>query len=131
MVRPERLGKGVEQLKTLALVQGFTPWDYMDLVRAKKITVTELADYPNLMEFVIRGRCDGAYGSVICARFELNKRKPGANELVYDPSLPHSRDFYKMSSVKNPGFIADFNRWLESNAERVQQMKKDAGVILE
>lgn len=131
MVRPDRVGKGVAEIKTLALVQGFTPWDYMDLVNAKKIAVNEVPDYPNLIEFVIRGRADGAYGSVICARFELNKRKANGGELVYDPSLPHSQDFYKMSSVKNPAFIADFDRWLSANAEKVQAMKKEAGVTLE
>lgn len=131
MVRPDSLGKGVGQIKILALVQGFTPWDYMDLVSAKKITVSELPDYPNLMEFVIRGRADGAYGSVICARFELNKRKAGGGELVFDPTLPHSRDFYKMSSVKNPGFIKDFDRWMAANSERIETMKKQAGVLLE
>lgn len=132
MVKPDNKGKPIEQLKTIATVRGFTAWPLMDRISAKTLSISEQGDYPTMIEFVIRGRADGAYGSIVSAQAELKKRKAGASpELVYDPSLPFSRDFYCLSSVKQPKLISEFDAWMVAKAEVIQQMKIQYAVLVD
>ena len=131
MVPKANIGRGTDTLKTLATVRGFTPFPYLDRISAGKIAVAEQNDYPTLIEFVVRGRADGVYGSIICATAELKKRKANAQELVFDPQLPHDRNFYHLSSVTKPDLVQAFDAWLASHADQVKLLKDVSGVTLE
>ena len=48
-------------------------------------------------------------------------QEPGA--LIYDPSLPHTKSDYFVSSIKHPSIIAEFDRWVELRRQRVQDIK--------
>jgi hypothetical protein len=46
---------------------------------------------------------------------------PGA--LAFDPSLPHSRAGYHLSSATHPELVAEFDQWLTANAALVAAIK--------
>ena len=123
MVKPENLGKGVRQLKVLGTVLGFTPWSYRDLIKSGKVRVIENNSFDGLLEQVIMGRINGGYMNPVVARYQLRHvlKKPGA--LVFDPSLPHINDSYRLSSLKYPDIIDALNRFLKENAKMVRDIK--------
>lgn len=120
---PDRVGKGVENLKVLGAVRGFTPWDWLDAVKSGAVKLQENNSFSAMLETALAGRVDGAYGNVAVAAnvLENNLKQPGA--LVFDAGLPHTRSHYHLSSIKHPPLIAEFNAWMKANAAAVSALK--------
>ncbi|MBF0443589.1 MAG: transporter substrate-binding domain-containing protein [Oligoflexales bacterium] len=124
MVKPERKGKGIEALKDLGTVTGFTPWACIDLVKQGKIKLSENNDFAALLRQTINERNDGAYFSVAVALYQLREvvKKPDA--LVFDPSLPYVKDAYFLSTTKHKDIILKFNEFLKTRNTELSQIKE-------
>lgn len=127
LVRPESLGKGVDSVRTLGTVSGFTPFAWLDKIRAGKVVVKENPRMDLLLKQVSMERMDGAYASVAVVNYTLDTvlRSPGA--LVFDPNLPHSRDSYRLSTVAHAGIVAEFDAWMAANPALVKAIKDRTG----
>lgn len=127
-VLPVNKNKGVDAIKTLGAVRGFTAWDWMDRIKAGAVELHENNSFDALLRTTIAGRNDGAYGSVAVVNYQLDHvlREPGA--LVYDPTLPHTMSHYALSSIKHPEIIKRFNAWMSANADRIATLKAGYGV---
>ncbi|HLO76367.1 MAG TPA: transporter substrate-binding domain-containing protein [Magnetospirillum sp.] len=127
MVRPDTVGKGVDGVHTLGTVSGFTPFAWLDLIRAGKVVVKENPRMDLLLRQVALERMDGAYASVAVGIYHLENvlKTPGA--LVFDPSLPHSRDSYRVSSLTHPELVAEFDAWMAANQSLVKAIKARYG----
>lgn len=127
-VLPDRKGRPVDQIRTLGLVRGFTAWDWQDRLKAGTVALHENNNFTALLETAIAGRNDGAYANVAVVNHQLDKvlGKPGA--LMFDPSLPHTRSHYHLSSIRHPEVIEAFNGWLAANRDRIAGMKAEFGV---
>lgn len=121
VVPKENLGKPI---KTLGTVTGFTPWVWLDQIKAGEIRLTENTDFNALVRQVLAGRIDGAYASIAVVNYQLDKvlDRPGA--LVYDPSLPNSLDTYRLATIKRADVIAALDAWMTKNADRIAEMKQ-------
>lgn len=127
-VRPDRKGQPADSVKSLGLVRGFTAWDWQDRLKAGAVTLHENNNFTALLETAIAGRNDGAYANVAVVNHQLDKvlGKPGA--LAFDPTLPHTRSHYHLSSIKHPDVIGAFNGWLAANRDLVAGLKVEFGV---
>lgn len=127
LVRPERRGQGVDQIRTLGTVTGFTPFAWLGRLKEGKVRLVENPQMLALQRQVLAGRIDGAYASVAVAyqTLEVELKQPGA--LVFDASLPHARSDYSLSSARHPELIRQFNAWLAANAQRVASIKEKSG----
>lgn len=127
-IRPERRPLAVDAVRTLGTVSGFTPWAWLDRIKSGKTALAENTSLDALVRQTLAGRVDGAYASVAVIQYQLDHvvRQPGA--LVFDPSLPASRDSYRLSSVRRPEVIQEFNGWLRQNRARIDALKKRHGV---
>jgi polar amino acid transport system substrate-binding protein len=127
-VRPERRGAGVDTVKVLGTMGGFTPWAWLERIKAGKAALSENYNLEALVRQALAGRVDGVYASVAVINYQLDHvlRQPGA--LVFDPSLPHSRDNYHLSSIKHPELVRDFNEWMRKNHERIATLKRKSGI---
>jgi len=127
-VRPDKLGQPPDKIHTLGTIYGFTAWDWLDQIKAGSVRLEGNPHFEGLVKQGMWGRVDGVYANVSGVVYQLDKvlKQPGA--LVFDPSLPHSRSSYLLSTIKHPEIIADFNQWLKNNAARVAQMKVDYAV---
>lgn len=123
MVKPENKGKGKESIKTLGLVMGFTAFEYLGDIEAKKMKTAENKNFTALLKQADLGRIDGAYANVAVAQHQLREVLKKPNALVFDPSLPHSKDSYRLSTIAHPTVIEEFNAWMESNKPNVQAIK--------
>lgn len=127
-VRPDRMGLGVDAVKALGTMGGFTPWAWLDRIQAKKTALSENFNLEALTRQTLAGRVDGVYASVAVVNYQLDHvlKRPGA--LIFDPGLPYSRDHYHLASIKRPELIRDFNDWMGKNRDRVNRLKTRHGV---
>jgi len=122
MVRPGDKGRGLAEFRTLGTVAGFTPFAWLDEIKAGRVQVKENPRMDLLVRQVLLDRLDGAYASVAVVNRQLDEMgRPGG--LVFDPSLPHSRDAYMLSSQSRPELVAEFDAWMAANLVQVQQIK--------
>ncbi|MBC7951527.1 MAG: transporter substrate-binding domain-containing protein [Rhodospirillaceae bacterium] len=127
LVRPHMAGKDISTIHTLGTVSGFTPFAWIDRIKAGTVQVKENPRMELLLKQAAIGRFDGAYGSLAVANNILDDvlKTPGA--LVFDPALPHSRDSYMLSSLNHPKVVAEFNAWMAANAATVKAIKDRTG----
>lgn len=123
MVKPDRAGKGVENLKTLGTVLGFTPFEYLGLIKQEKVKVTENKSFTALLKQTMIGRIDGAYINVDVAQYTLDTAMKKKGELIFDDALPHTKSHYHISSINKPELIDQFNEWLTNNKGTVAKIK--------
>jgi len=128
LVAPERLGQGVGALRRLALVDGWTPRGYEQSVQAGQIALAPSADLKQMIHAALKKQADGAYFNVVVATYYLDniRAKPGA--LVFDPSLPHTRSAFHLSTVKQGELVEHFDRFLVDHAKEVSAIKARYGV---
>lgn len=127
MVRPGNHGRGADSVRTLGTVSGFTPFAWLDRIKAGTVALKENPRMELLLRQAVVGHVDGAYVSVAVANHVLAGplNLPGA--LMFDPALPHTRDHYLLSSANHPEVIAEFNAWLAANGDRVKTIKDRFG----
>lgn len=123
LVPPDRLGKGLPAIRTLGTVSGFTPFAWLDQIQSGAVQVKENPRMDLLLKQVALGRLDGAYVSVAVANHLLDNVLGTPGALVFDPSLPHSRDAYMLSSLNRPEIVAEFDAWMAANAATVTAIK--------
>lgn len=128
VVLPENKGRGINNFKMLGTMTGFTPWNYLDLIKQKRVTVFENDSFISLLKQVSLKRVHGAYINVEVAKYQLREvlRQPEA--LVFDPDLPHTRDFYYFSTVKHPKVIQEFNEFLAREVALYEQLRKKLAI---
>ncbi len=119
MMLAERKGRGVKHLKTIGTIRGFTPWDYLDLIKVGKVDINESNGIIPLIKMTLIERIDGAYINVDIARYQLENSFHKPNALVFDPDLPHTKSFYHLSSIKHPEIIEEFDKFLYRVKQRV------------
>lgn len=127
LVRPGSLAMPAEQFRTLGTVSGFTAYAWLDRIKAGAVALKENPRMDLLLRQTVVGHVDGAYTNVAVAYHVLNSilNMPGA--LAFNPALPHSRDYYYLSTVSRADVIAQFNVWLNDNASMVKTIKDRFG----
>lgn len=127
-VLPGRKINNAAEIHRLGTMGGFTPWSWMDAIKAGKITLSENTRLEALVKQALAGRVDGVYASVAVINYQLDHvlKQPGA--LVFNPALPYSRDNYHLSTLKHPEILIEFNDWMRKNRDRVAALKSKYGV---
>ncbi|MCR6633209.1 MAG: hypothetical protein NVV74_25965 [Magnetospirillum sp.] len=80
-----------------------------------------------LLKQVAMERIDGAYASVAVANYYLDAVLGSPGALRFDPSLPHSRDHYMLSTVSHPKVVAEFDAWMAANQPLIKTIKERTG----
>lgn len=92
MVLPENKGRGIDQIKIIGTVMGFSPWEYMKMADSGQITLVENANFSSLLQQVIAKRIDGAYINVTVAGYHLKNELDQPGALVFDETLPYGKN---------------------------------------
>ena len=123
LVKPANKGKGVDALKTVGLLRGFTPWTFLDLVQSGKIKLAENDTLEGAVKQAQAGRVDGVYANVSVLNYLVTETLKEPGSLVYDEGLPHSEGTYHLSSFKRPEVITDFNDFLAKEKALIDSIK--------
>ncbi len=127
LVLSKNKGRGIDGLKKLGMPLGFTPYQYVDLIKEGKIQKFENPGYDGLYQQVLSGQIDGAYANTRVARYYWGKIK-GVSEfpIVYDPDLPSKTDFHHISSFKYTNIIDEIDAFMkdEKNSAAIEELKR-------
>ncbi|MEZ7198681.1 substrate-binding periplasmic protein [Pseudodesulfovibrio karagichevae] len=127
LVRPENLGKGMGAIRTLGILAGFKPWLLNPPIDPKTIKVSENASISGLLGKGLVGRVDGVYANVEAARHLLSAMgRP--DQLVLDPGLPHMTGYYRLSTIKRPLVMREFDRFLKTRSALVDSLRRKHGL---
>ena len=124
MVTPSNKSQGINHLKKLGTVSGFTAWDYLSLIKEGKIDIKETNNLHSLIKLTSIHRYDGAYFNIDVARYYLQNTLKMPDLLIFDPELPHTKSSYSLSSFKHPEVIEQFNQFLIEQAEWIRKIKE-------
>ncbi|MDM8567299.1 transporter substrate-binding domain-containing protein [Candidatus Halobeggiatoa sp. HSG11] len=122
MVLPENKGKNIDKFKKLGTILGFTPWAWLDILKTNKVRKIETPKYSNLISMALSKRIDGIYANIVVGSYQLEQIDK-AGELVFDSTLPHSDNYYFLSSINYPQVIQEFNQFMRDNTELVNSLK--------
>ncbi len=128
MLLPEKKGTGLAGLKILGTVRGFTAFDYLEFINTGIVQLEETNTLEGLIQKVLTGRIDGAYVNIAVARYYLQEELGRRNDLVFDPILPYTVDYYRLSSIKHPNIINEFNQFLTRRRLVINAIKHRHGV---
>lgn len=128
MVLPANKGKGTPVTK-IATIRGFTPFPYLDQIKAKKIAVTELNGTDQAINVGEAGRVDGVYLGVMAANYVMaeSMKKPGV--LVLDDKLPLSTNDFSLSTISQPNVIKQLDEFLVSQKDVVVKLKAKYKIV--
>jgi hypothetical protein len=127
LVKPENLGKGMGAIRTLGILAGFKPWLLDPPISPKSIKVSENASISGLLAKGLVGRVDGVYANMEAARHLLTAMGR-RDQLVLDPDLPHVTGSYRLSTIKHPRVLREFDEFLQNRSELVDSLKKKHGL---
>lgn len=132
IVRKENMGKGVQNLKALGMILGFTPYGYDEYTRSGQIQIFENKNILGLFQQVLKNRVDGAYGNVTISKYYIKKLSKKLNqpvELKFDPSLPHINSYRTLSSIHYKDLIDSFNLFLINYKADINAIKRKYDLI--
>lgn len=121
MVLPAHKGKTV--VSKIVTLRGFTPYPYLDQINAKKITVTEVNTAESALSMVEAARADGVYMGKLAATHIMGEvmKKPGV--LVFDDTLPNSKNDFSLSTIARPEVIKQMDEFLVKEKDTVAKLK--------
>jgi len=123
IVLPEKKGMGLDKLKVLGTIRGFTAWEYLEPIN-KGLILQEFSNvWSGLIKKALIKRIDGAYCNITVAAYQLREKIGKPNALVFDPDLPHTKSSYLMSTIKYPKILNQFSEWLKNNDSLIMQIK--------
>ncbi|CAD5110244.1 substrate-binding periplasmic protein [Zestomonas carbonaria] len=123
LVAPLQQGKGIQHLKRLAVVDGWTPEQYREPIASGHLTQVNTGDLRDMIRTTLKRQADGGYYNVEVAIHTLNYRSSSTNALVFDAGLPYSRGSYHLSTVRHPQLIERFDRFLQEHPLEVAMLK--------
>lgn len=127
IVRRDALSQGPEAIHSLGTIAGFTPFAWGERLKSGAVELKENSSFEQLLRQVQTKRVDGAYGNVAVALNAADSIPGLAGALAFAPNLPHVADSYRLSSVKAPELIAEFDEWLSRNARLVADIISRTG----
>ena len=117
MVKRSIFGKGINFIKRLGTVTGFTPWVYVKYIEKNEMTLRENSDLEGLIKQGVLGRVDGVYVNKEVAEYYLKHSLKKEGILVFDKSLPHVESEYHMATIKHKDIITKFNHFLKTKSK--------------
>jgi polar amino acid transport system substrate-binding protein len=128
LVKPAHLGQGQARIRLLGTQNGFTPWPYLEEIRAGRIKLIQANQIDSLLRMAMSDRVDAVYLNPLVVAHHLRQLGLEPDALVFDAQLAHVEDHYYLSSIKRPQLIAEFDRFLLERAELVGEIRRRHGL---
>ncbi len=127
-VRPERVGLGIEKMKILGNLRGFSAWKFQQYIDSGKMSTDNANSPESLINMALLGRVDGINLAHQVAQYHLKKmNRP--KDLVSDPALlPLQDSHYYFSTIRHHELIKKLNLFLKRDAANIMQLKKKYGL---
>lgn len=123
MVKSKNSNKGIEDLKKLGVVLGFTPIAYLDLIENGKIEISENKTLEGILNQVNLGRIEGAYINISVANHIMKNWRKN-KKLVFNKNLPFTKSTRHISTIKYSKIIKKFDEFLIEEKDTINKLKE-------
>jgi polar amino acid transport system substrate-binding protein len=118
-----RLGKGMESIKSIATITGFTPTPYLPAINSGKIKLYSVDSFQSLFKMSTINRVDGIYTNNFSVQYFQSTAANGKIHLEMDASLPKIASPFSLSTLKHPLVIQQFNQFLLAEHAEIMVLK--------
>ena len=130
MVLPANLGTGIDAIKTLGTITGFTAASYTPFIDSGQVQLDNSRDSHFVLLKTLNGRTDGAFLAVDSARHMLKTILKNPGGLLFDKSLPYDIYDYFLSTTMHPDIIDEFNAFVNNHADLLDALKNKYNIFL-
>lgn len=123
LVAPAQHGKGLEQLKRLAVVKGWTPQQYTTAIADGQISKVDSDNLMTMIRSAVKKQTDGVYYNVEVALYALNNSGKYLNTLQFDADLPYNRGSFYLSTIHQAPVLKRFDQFLLEHKTEVDALK--------
>jgi polar amino acid transport system substrate-binding protein len=129
MVKPENKSLSFADLKSISLLEGFTPPSaYLQREQEGSLKIIRTGSYERLLELVLKKRVDAGYFNTTISRHYLIRTGRKEDALLFAQQLPYIRSYRVLSSIKHPQVIEVFNRFMQEKKREIKSLKKKYGI---
>lgn len=122
LVLPKNKQLELAQVRTLAVIHGFTPVAWLALKPDNKFKFYEVPNAVTAINMVLKGQLDAADVEYHVARHIL-ARQQQSDALVVADKLPMTRVNFHLSTIRHPQVLAQFNQFLLTHQNEIAQIK--------
>lgn len=128
-VLPANRDKSLAQLATIATVRGFDAWPYKADIANGVIDLQFANTQDSLLALARQGRVGGIFYEASALNWhQYTHDTPADERLVLNERLPHYRPQFFLSTRTQPQVIAQFNQFLQDEANLLQRLKAKYGL---
>lgn len=115
-------GEGLDQLKRLGILRGWTPSDYYQRQHDGLLELVEQDSLSALVHDLLQGNIDGIYINQKVMERYLRRRNL-QTVIIADDNLPYRKSGFSLASIQHPELIEAFDQFLVSHAQAVESLK--------
>lgn len=128
-VLPANRDKSLAELAAIATVRGFDAWPYKVDIANGVIELQFANTQDSLVALARQGRVGGIFYEASALNwYQHTNDTPAGDRLVLNERLPHYRPQFFLSTRKQPQIIAQFNQFLQDEADLLQRLKAKYGL---
>lgn len=125
MVLEENITKGIQSIKKLGVVSGFTyPAKFQAMEKSGKLLIIKQDSLEKMVKTVLDKKIDGVYLNTEVGKHLSRGLSGDRNRLQFNNKLPFLLGTYQLSTIKHPKMILKFNAFLEKNSKWVLRLKQ-------
>lgn len=124
VVRREQLAQGLNAIKRVGIVRGFTAEAWQPLLEQHRIELVEVQDIQSLIRMLERGRLDAIYANPQVVEHHMQLLGIAPQQLQRDPQLPQITTSFHLSSYQYDQLIKRFDQFLSEQAPMLNQLRQ-------
>lgn len=128
IVREEDKNLTLNKLTNIGMMKDFSPVQYEELIKAKKLKVYEHSDVKGLLQMVLNRRLQGVYMNPLVAAYYAKSALKTDENLVLDEKLPYISSSYHLSTIKHPRILEEFDEFLKREKTMINRLRAQYGV---
>ena len=123
IMRPKKVGGGIDNIRRLAMPLGFTPVNWQDRVDKHLTHLIRVNDTLNALELIAMDRADAANLEYHVTQ-HIASQQPALGKFTLDPKLPHDGVAFMLATINHTHLLAEFNAFLRSHHALIKQLHK-------
>ena len=123
ILRPEKVGGGIEQIRRLAMPLGFTPVNWQHRVDKQLTHLIRVNDTLNALVLIAQNKADAANLEYHVTQ-HIASQQPTLGTFTLDPELPHDGVAFMLATISHTDLLAEFNAFLASHQPLIKRLHK-------
>jgi hypothetical protein len=123
-----KAGQGINDIKSIATITGFTPTPYLQAITSGKIKLYSVDSFQSLFTMSTIERVDAIYTNNLAVKYFESAHGSKDSALIMDRKLPSIASAFSLATLKHPDVVAQFNQFLQSDQVEIVELKRKYGI---